>query len=189
MAFRPEIYPEGWSEIVREALARANGKCGLCPARRGDFRRNLKTDEEYIVYLSVCHKLFYHTWKHDAETLVLCQRCHNRFDAKFRKRIKIGAETPIGVARLYIPQGDRWYLVSMSRVYVELMRYIDIFTPGQAFKVHLSINSKVVGTGYYVRTSEGVDIVKEDAVAEGLQVAFAVLPRAVKILPVLASTP
>ena len=189
MAFTPEIYPDNWSDIVKGALRRANGKCELCLANRGDKRRNLKTYEEYIVYLAVCHRVFYHTWKYDADTLVLCQRCHNRFDAKFRRRIKINAETPIGVAKLYLFCNDKWHLVTMSRVYVELLRYIDIFQVGQEFMICLEINSKVVGTGLYVRTQRGVDALEEDDVAQGFHLAFAVLPQSVKPLPYLAATP
>jgi len=189
MAFTPEIYPDNWSEIVKAALIRAQGVCELCGVRRGAIRRNLKTDEEYVVYLDVCHRVFYHTWKADADTLVLCKRCHNRFDAKFRKRIKLNAETPIGIAKLYIRQDDRWHLVAVNRVYVELMRYIDILPPLQVFKIHLEINSKVVGKGCYIRTDEGVDVIEEDEVAEGFQLAFDVLPKSLKPLPFLAATP
>ncbi len=189
MAFQPEIYPESWSQIVRKALARANNSCELCHVERGAWRKNLKTNEEYVVYLSVCHRVFYETWKHNSSTIVLCQRCHNRFDAKFRKRMKLSAETSIGVAKLYIPNGERWHLVTISRVYVELLRYIDAFLPGQEFEVKLEINSKVVGVGRYQRTKEGVVVIEEDELAEGFSLAFTVLPQTVKPLPYLAMTP
>src|SRR6266496_3144759 len=100
MAFTPEIYPDNWSEIVKAALIRAQGVCELCGVRRGAIRRNLKTDEEYVVYLDVCHRVFYHTWK-----------------------------------------------------------------------------------------DEGVDVIEEDEVAEGFQLAFDVLPKSLKPLPFLAATP
>lgn len=186
MAFQPLLYPDGWTGLVKEALARAHYQCELCHVRRGDERRNLKTDEKYLVYLSVCHRVFYYTWKHDADTLVLCQRCHNRFDAKFRKRIKLKVETPIGYAKVYVPQGNKSVLVSMCRTYIELLLVIDVFQPGQEFCIHLEINSKIVGIGRYLRTQSGVEVLEEDGVTEGFSLAFTVIPESVTPLPALA---
>src|SRR5207248_10687498 len=62
VAFQPQLYPDSWSDMVKEALIRANNACELCHVKRGAERRNLKTYEKYLVYLSVCHRVFYHTW-------------------------------------------------------------------------------------------------------------------------------
>src|SRR2546421_9903594 len=107
MAWQPQFYPEGWSKTRKEALERAHYRCELCHVKQGARRRNVKDDKPYIVYLSVCHRLFYETWKQDADTIVLCQRCHNRFDSLFRRRYKFSQQTPIGYAELYIYEYEK----------------------------------------------------------------------------------
>src|SRR5437867_743612 len=107
MAFKPQFYPTGWSRIRQTALERANYQCEICGARRGDQRRNTRNDEPYVVYLAVCHRLFYTTWKQDADTIVLCQKHHNQFDAKFRKRYKLSQQAPLGHANIYLYEGER----------------------------------------------------------------------------------
>src|SRR5438128_8931460 len=100
MAWQPQFYPDNWHQTRKKALERANSHCELCHVQEGTRRRNVKTDKPYIVYLAVCHCLFYETWKQDADTIVLCQRCHNRFDKLFRRRYKISQQTTIGYAML-----------------------------------------------------------------------------------------
>ncbi len=187
MAWQPLLYPDGWSNIVKEALIRANHRCEICGAKRGDVFHNLKTDEPYFVYLSVCHRVFYHTWKVSADTIVLCQRHHNQFDAKFRKRVKHKVETPIGHAKIYVPSGERPVLVAMCRTYIELLLIVDVFQPGQEFDVYLETNTKVVGIGRYRRTPTGVLVLEEDEVTEGFALAFTIIPDKVKPLPMIST--
>ncbi|HYT41351.1 MAG TPA: hypothetical protein VEP90_03300, partial [Methylomirabilota bacterium] len=109
-----------------------------------------------------------------------------RFDAKFRKRIKLKVETPIGHAKVYLPQGEKLVLVSMCRTYIELLLVIDVLQPGQVFTIHLEINTKVVGVGRYRRTQSGVETLEEDGVTGGFSLAFTVIPESVRPLPALA---
>jgi len=176
VAFQPQFYPKDWSKIRKDALARAKG-CDICRAQRGDFRRNAQTDELYIVYLAVCHRLWYTAWKQDADTIVLCQKCHNQFDAKFRKRLKLSQQTPIGKAHVYIHVDGQPILVVTARTYIELISAIDTLPTGQVFDVHLEINLAVVGNGRYQRTKAGTKRLSEHGACEDLHLVFQVIPQ------------
>ncbi len=180
MAWQPQCYPEGFSHTRREALARANGRCELCCVKQGTRRRNVLTDKPYYVYLSVCHRVFYETWKQDADTIVLCQRCHNRFDKLFRRRYKQSQQTPIGYAKMYISDNGKSVLYAECRTYTDLLVYIDSLLPGREFEIHLEINLSIVGNGFYERTETGTRKIHEYGACEGLQLAFAVIPKKLK---------
>jgi hypothetical protein len=74
--FEAALYPPQWRANRRAKLAQANYRCEECGVRHRSVRQNAKTGEDYSVYLSIAHKQQYETWKKDAETMVLCQRCH-----------------------------------------------------------------------------------------------------------------
>jgi len=138
------------------------------------------TDKPYYVYLSVCHRVFYETWKQDADTIVLCQRCHNRFDKLFRRRYKQSQQTPIGYAKMYISDNGKSVLYAECRTYTDLLVYIDSLLPGREFEIHLEINLSIVGNGFYERTETGTRKIHEYGACEGLQLAFAVIPKKLK---------
>src|SRR5690348_16363670 len=82
--FEAELYPPEWRAMRREKLAQANYRCEACGVEHLAVRQNTRTGTPYLVYLSIAHKQQYETWKKEAETMVLCQRCHRRYDRQFR---------------------------------------------------------------------------------------------------------
>jgi hypothetical protein len=43
----------------------------------------------------------------DAETMVLCQRCHRSYDRQFRRKGKARTYTPVGFAKVYVQDGEK----------------------------------------------------------------------------------
>ena len=125
MTFVAEIYPPYWRAMRRVKLEQARYRCQECGVEHLSVRQNLKSGEDYLVYLSVAHKKQYQTWLKDAETMVLCQRCHRRYDRQFRRKGKARTFTPIGYARLYIEQDGRPTLVEMPSTYAQLRDVVD----------------------------------------------------------------
>ena len=81
MPIKPENrrrYPANWKEIRAEILKRAENKCEFCGIENYAVR-----DGSRIV-LTIAH--LDHTPEHNStdNLRALCQRCHNRYDAKHR---------------------------------------------------------------------------------------------------------
>ena len=81
-------YHKGWKEqSVWIRTIRANNKCELCGSENG--KPHLITGKKVV--LTVAH--LDHSWPVDKQCpdnylLALCQRCHLRIDAPFKKRNK-----------------------------------------------------------------------------------------------------
>src|SRR5437763_5795084 len=98
--FEAALYPPQWRAIRRAKLEQVDFRCEECGIQHRSLRQNTKTGENYIVYLSIAHKQQYETWKKDAETMVLCQRCHRRYDRRFKRKAGRRYLTPVGYASL-----------------------------------------------------------------------------------------
>src|SRR2546421_5950834 len=107
MPFISECYPPRWRELRRIKLQQAGHCCQECGVKHLSIRQNSKTGENYLVYLSIAHKKQYQTWMKDAETMVLCQRCHRRYDRQFRRKGKARRFIPIGYAKVVVQDADR----------------------------------------------------------------------------------
>ena len=81
-------YPENWKEIRKDILKRADNKCEFCGSENYTIRENGSK-----VVLTIAH--LDHTPENcDYSNLrALCQKCHNKYDAKHRAetRRKAGA--------------------------------------------------------------------------------------------------
>lgn len=92
MPIRPENkkrYPKNWKQIREQILERAHNKCEFCGVE--NYSRKEKWDDEgrFLgfgprVVLTIAH--LDHTPENcDPSNLrALCQKCHNRYDAKHR---------------------------------------------------------------------------------------------------------
>lgn len=87
MPIRPENksrYPANWKEIRASILKRANNRCEFCGVENHTDRWNEKTGKLAHIVLTVAH-LDHQPENCDPENLrALCQKCHNRYDAKHR---------------------------------------------------------------------------------------------------------
>ena len=83
MPIRPENrdkYPKNWDEITAEIRARANNRCEFC----GVANHSIYPITHSKVVLTVAH-LDHNPSNCDRANLrALCQKCHNRYDAKNR---------------------------------------------------------------------------------------------------------
>lgn len=87
MPIRPENrsrYPTNWKQIRADILKRADNRCEFCGVENHSMRLNSKTGKEVKIILTIAH-LNHEPEDCRAENLkALCQRCHNRYDAKHR---------------------------------------------------------------------------------------------------------
>ena len=117
--FESALYPPEWQAMRQQKLAEAGFRCQECGVKHRSRQHN-RRGEEYMVYLSIAHCKQYETWKKDAETMVLCQRCHRRYDRQFRRKAGRRYLTPVGYASVYVQQGAASVLVGMARTFDEL---------------------------------------------------------------------
>ena len=92
MPIRPEnkhLYPKNWKEIRQQILERANNCCEFCGVQNYSLRyRGTDIDGMELpptkIILTIAH-LDHNPENCDPNNLrALCQRCHNRYDAKHR---------------------------------------------------------------------------------------------------------
>ena len=95
MPIKPENkgrYPKNWKEIRQKILQRANNRCEFC----GRVNHSIVENEQgklIKVVLTIAH--LNHTPEdcRPENLKALCQRCHNRYDAKHRAETrKISAQ-------------------------------------------------------------------------------------------------
>src|SRR5437763_929553 len=161
MAFISECYPPRWQALRRVKLAQAGYCCQECGVKHLSIRQNAKAGENYLVYLSIAHKKQYQTWMKDAETMVLCQRCHRRYDRQFRRKGKARTYTPVGFAKVYIQDGEKEVVAGVPATYAELRDLVDALPDGTPFELHLVMNSAIVGNGCYVKAGDHIEVVNE----------------------------
>lgn len=90
MPIKPELrhlYPKNWKEIRAKILQRAKNRCEFCGVKNHTWRPSLSStspSDAVKVVLTIAH-LDHDPTHNDPENLrALCQRCHNRYDAKHR---------------------------------------------------------------------------------------------------------
>jgi hypothetical protein len=164
--FEAELYPAEWRAIRREKLEHAGYRCEHCGVKHLSIQQSRK-GTPYMVYLSIAHKNQYETWKKDAETMVLCQRCHRRYDRQFRRKAGRRSFTPVGYARLSVEQGKRQHLVGMARTFDELRDMVATLPDGE-FDIHLVMNEAIVGNGLYHKIDDKVRVIREYGACQGL---------------------
>ena len=164
--FEADLYPPQWRAIRREKLERAGYRCEQCGVKHLDIQQSRK-GMPYMVYLSVAHKNQYETWKKEAETMVLCQRCHRRYDRQFRRKAGRRYLTPVGYARLSVEQGKKKTLVGQARTFDELRDMVATL-PNTTFEIHLVMNLAIVGNGLYRKIDDQVTVIREYGACLGL---------------------
>jgi hypothetical protein len=170
MPFDLSLYPSDWKSRRLELLAQANNCCESCGVRQGDLRENTRNGDLYKVYLSIAHKNQYETWKEEAETMVLCQRCHRRYDRQFLRRAGTRYNSPIGYASVYIEHQGRKVLVHMSRTFDELRDVMAALPCPASIEIQLIVLLfAVVGNGHYRKETTGtLTLIHEFGACAGL---------------------
>lgn len=87
MPIRPENknrYPKNWGEIRTAILNRAGGCCEFCGRKNHSMVLNEKTGKMVKVVLTIAHLNHIPEDCRPENLRALCQRCHNKYDAKHR---------------------------------------------------------------------------------------------------------
>jgi hypothetical protein len=166
--FDADLYPPEWRAMRQAKLEQVGFCCESCGVKHLSLRENTRSGAPYVVYLSIAHKKQYETWKHDADTMVLCQRCHRRYDRQFRRKAGRRYLTPLGYARILVQQHTQLSLAGIARTYDDLRDIVAALPDGFPFDVHLFMNMFLVGSGHYVKLADGVSVQHEDGACEGL---------------------
>jgi len=166
--FDADLYPPEWRAIRREKLQQVNYCCEECCVKHLAIRENTTTGAPYIVYLSIAHKRQYETWKRDADTMVLCQRCHRRYDRQFRRKAGRRYLTPIGYARVYVEHGSKLSLAGLARTFDDLRDIVAALPDAAPLEIQLITNAAIVGNGHYRKTPDGVTVRREFGACQGL---------------------
>lgn len=81
---RKKLYPENWEKISDIIIEKAGYKCELCGIPNHDVRNGAE------VVLTVHHINHDPTDNRRVNLIALCQRCHLRLDAPWRRKSNIG---------------------------------------------------------------------------------------------------
>ncbi len=110
----------------------------------------------------------------EAPTSITCPDCRQRWERYHLPDGRPIRHSPIGYATVYtsnITQDKESYL-GTARSYSDLRQLVASLPVGTCFSVRLCIFLEIVGTGQYLKTADGVGIVDEDQVTEGLHLAL-----------------
>ena len=150
MPFESDLYPSEWKATRRAKLKAANYCCQECGVKDRTIQHNTRNGEPYLVYLSIAHKQQYQTWMKDAETMVLCQRCHRRYDRQYARKGGARTYTPIGYMKVFVAlERGREVLAGEAKTYDELRAMVAAFPPETDFTCLSVMNLAVVGNGSY----------------------------------------
>jgi hypothetical protein len=154
--FDARLYPADWKKRRREKLAAAGYRCEECGVAHKSIQQNTRSGEDYMVYLSIAHKEQYQTWARDAETMVLCQRCHRRYDRQFRRRAgTTRTYTPISYVTVFVQQDGREVPVGDAKTYDDLRDMVAALPEYTAFSIHMMMHQAIVGNGLYQKLGHG----------------------------------
>ncbi len=155
MPFESDLYPPEWRATRRAKLKAANYSCQECGVRDRTIQYNTRDGQPYLVYLSIAHKKQYQTWMADAETMVLCQRCHRRYDRQYVRKGGARTYTPIGYIKVFVEfERGREVLAGMAKTYDELRAMVAAFPGNTSFTCLSVINLAVVGNGSYRKNAD-----------------------------------
>ena len=102
--------------------------------------------------------------------MVLCQRCHRRYDRRFRRKAGRRYLTPVGYASLSVrpDRQARPVLVGMARTFDELRDMVAALPDTTLFEVQLVMNGAIVGNGHYYKVADEVTVTREYGACQGL---------------------
>ncbi len=179
MSFQRKFYPEEWDRLREADLRWVGGCCEVCGVKDRTVLYNPKKVSEdypqgmpYMVYLSRAHKHQYQTWLFEAETMMLCQACHRRFDRRFRRK-RVNLYQPIGVALLRVRHRGRWVLAADAHWVHDLLDVVLSLPVGTEFELCLEVMTWRVGRGRYRKEQGGVTVVSEQGACREVSVLLA----------------
>lgn len=87
LARRRRLYPRNWKQITTQRKEQAGWRCEWCHIRHGSRRRrSRRTGKPYTTWLHAAHVHPGDTLNPHPDLLILCPRCHGRYDYWYRMR-------------------------------------------------------------------------------------------------------
>jgi hypothetical protein len=167
MPFQRKFYPPEWDALHKLRIEQVGRRCEQCGVPDRTVLYNPKKvseywpeGEPYMVYLSQAHKHQYQTWIFDAETMMLCQACHRKFDRQFRRK-KVVRYEPIGVVLVRVWYRGRWTLAADAHWLHDLLDVVLSLPVGTEFELLLDVMTCRVGSGRYCKEAGGVLVRRE----------------------------
>ena len=184
MKTRRKYYPPEWDSEMRpdrfEQVGYCCEDCGVqdCTVVVNPYKKHplFPDGRPYMVHLSLAHKSEYETWNRNAETVVLCNACHGRFDAHNRRKDRGKKSTPIGWVAVLIWYRGKWTPVATSWSYNELYRAVSALPVGAKFELRFEMAMQSVGLGCYLKELDGVSVVREKGVGREFGLMLSGIP-------------
>ena len=147
--FEADLYPPEWRRWRQTRLAQAEHCCEACGVPDRTVLHSQRTGKAYMVYLSIAHCEQYQTWRRDAETMVLCQGCHRRYDRQFVRKKSLPSFRPIGFVEVLVERDGRRVLAGEAKNYHELQGIVAAMPAGTLFWCVCYLHTAIVGNGTY----------------------------------------
>ncbi|HEX7734468.1 MAG TPA: hypothetical protein VF458_06390 [Ktedonobacteraceae bacterium] len=171
MKTRRKYYPPDWDDMRKQRFAEVGYCCEDCGVQDCTVVANpnkkhplFPDGQPYMVHLNLSHKSEYLTWDRGAETAVLCNACHGRFDAKNRRKDVGKKQTSIGWVRVRVLHAGRWVLAADPWSYNELYRVVSALPVGAEFELIFEMVMQSVGLGRYIKRASGVTVLYEEGI-------------------------
>ncbi len=108
----------------------------------------------------------------EAPAHITCQDCRSRWERYHYPDGRPIVHSPIGYATIYTRQGDKETYQGTARSYADLRQLVGGLPVGTCFTIRLITFLDIIGIANYTRTMDGVEVLAEDEVTEGLHLAF-----------------
>ena len=171
MPYYRKFYPPAWDKMRDEALARAEYKCEFCGLLNGTEVVNTRKSHPLYpegkpgrMWLQLAHKEQYQTWDAEAETMMLCPRCHRLYDRQYRRKGTEKQFTPVGLVVVWVRHKRARALALEAWSFDELLRVVASFAPGTEFELQSEMLMRVAGHGRYRREECGITVLREQGV-------------------------
>jgi hypothetical protein len=173
LVMKRRLYPPKsfWAVKRRERLEIVGYVCERCGAPDAEERFNPKKPHPFNAqgtpfrsYLQLAHKSHYERWNLSAECVVVCARCHGEMDSELRRKSASFNYAPVGLVLVWVYYHGGRYLAAEARRFDDLFEVVGSFEEGMKFELCPEIMMAVAGKGLYRRTSEGIEVLREQGV-------------------------
>jgi hypothetical protein len=104
----------------------------------------------------------------EAPPTITCPACRARYEKYHDAQGRPILHCPIGYATVYLCTDGKEAYFATARSYADLRQLVGRLEAGTCFSVRLIVFLEIAGTGRYLKTENGVQVLSEDETTEGL---------------------